>query len=244
MSNPLAYDIMLEETGCLESWDKSTIRYLYSNRDKVLKSIRGIIRVTLDEAEDIYADLLLYMYNNSDYDINKAYNSETGHIVSLEGYVNSCVKFSCSKFITAKYNRESMLVSEYGVEEKLNSLYEKIPDDKVNEEFEKVEYTLEDSLNCIEHANRKYRVDLFNIIYLKLLTLVMNKTENTYDKVLKLFGITSKQLSDIKNNLNKDPEIIGAIKVIANCKASIAIKILEDRYIHGFKSIRETIEQM
>ena len=96
----LVYSPLKEEEKQLAGWSKATIDYVLNNKTKVQTSIRGIAKslnkvLQKTDVDDAYMEILHYLYQSDDYNISKAYerSNNVGSIVSLDGYVHSCIKY-------------------------------------------------------------------------------------------------------------------------------------------------------
>lgn len=101
---------MEEGVDDVTGWNKETIDYVTKHRTKVCNQIRGIAKnirkhnLQPSDVEDIYEEVMLYLYKCDDYNIGKAIErSSTNNIVTLEGYLNVCIKYCVVRHCTNMY---------------------------------------------------------------------------------------------------------------------------------------------
>ena len=86
----LVYNPLMEEEKQLAGWSKSTIDYVLNHKTKVNAAIRGIGKslnkiLQKSDIEDIYMEVLDYLYTCDDYNISKACerSSNAGVVLSF-----------------------------------------------------------------------------------------------------------------------------------------------------------------
>ncbi len=227
-------------------WEKETVQYAVENKKKIIQLIRsntrGITNINAMDYEDIYSEFLEYLYKSSDYDIQKATEySSSGSMVTLEGYVNNCVRYCIKRYITAAYRRDKVIVREPIVDDegKEKELLETLQDEKSSEEFENICYDVESYLNSIEYKRYRYGADIFLLLYVRILTLEMDNSK--YRSILEVLGVPKKDLAEIEKKLTTDQDIMQAFKAVTLCDTEQAIEFLE-RKVYGAKQIRKTIK--
>lgn len=99
----MTYSRLLEEEEnplSLLKWEKSTIKYVLENKNKVYRVIRSytknMISVNSMDIEDIYSNLLEYLGKANDYEHDIV--GIHGSIVSLESYVYTSILFCCKRY--------------------------------------------------------------------------------------------------------------------------------------------------
>lgn len=245
----VVYSPPLEEEEQIPSldWEKETIQYVLNNKSKILKIIRSSIKnmngISSMDIEDIYSDTVVYLYNSGDYDIIKAVDCTTGKVVSLEGYVNLCVKNCVKRYITQMYKREKKIVrgSIKDDEGREKEILDIIADKKTDHEFEKIEYNVKENLDSIEYARYKYGTDIFLILYVRMLTL--ERSEESYKNILNVLGISKKELTELEKKIASDEEIFQVIKEISACETMDAVAVLQEK-VYCSKQIKDTILSM
>ena len=242
----LVYCPFLEEEST-EGWDKETIEYIQNNRQKVMRAIYGIARsmgrrrLQTTDIEDIYSQLLLYMYKTEDYDVLKATSGcGDGRVLSLEGYINSCIKYCILRHIQEE-GKEIRRRARNKVEDGRElELLDTVPDEEANELFDEILIDLKEYCDMCEHSRYKYGPDIFLVWYVRLLTL--GKREGLYEKVLEVLGIDRGELIKVEELSRKDGLMAGFAKAITTAGIDASINIIED-YVYSAARIREVIEQ-
>lgn len=243
----LAYHPLKEEIK-LTGWSKTTVDYLLANRKKVEISIRGIAKglskvLQKTDVEDIYMDILTYLYNCSDYDISKAYkrSNVSGMIVSLEGYVNSCIKYCVIRAVTNNYSSEKKLVRERNTDKdgKEISLFDTIPDTKDNS-IEDFNYQLDTLCKYYEGYRYSFGPDIFLIWFIRLQTILNDKNDR-YKDILLVLGISKKDIHAIEKETGVDGVMINIAKAITLVGIEEAIEILRD-YTYCADKIQRVVE--
>ncbi len=247
----LIYSPLLEEDKTVDSWDKLTIDYIYKNKSEVYKIINGIVRRTrkrpLQEVDidDIFSEIVIYLYKSDDYNINKAIdNSKNGTIVSLEGYVNSCIGYCVMRYLSKMYNKNKNVINDSYInmgDSGNVSMFDYIPDNTYDEEVEDRWLDLEQQCKIHEHSRYKYGHDIFLIMYVRLLTLSKG-LNGKYNEILNILGINRKELSNIEEEALRDSEgiVTDITKAITNIEIDDAILVLE-KYVHSAKNIKNVI---
>ncbi|MEM4385952.1 MAG: hypothetical protein QXD03_05335 [Candidatus Anstonellales archaeon] len=169
------------------SWDKSTIEYVLSNENKVKEVIRSIAlkracKIHAEEIEDVYGELLLYLYKCDDYDINKAI-SNNGKVISLQNYVSSCAKYCLLRYLSLK---ESVVDSNITNEDGESiSLLDLVSDGWSEDDIQRDKLSISDVLDMYKSYRYYNGIDLYSVLYIKLLAVKSNKG----DKVNIIFNI-------------------------------------------------------
>lgn len=246
----LVYSPPMEEEECIPSlaWDKDTIKYVTEHRNKVMKTIRGSAKSmssfnTMD-IEDIYSHVIEYLYKSDDYDVQQGLEkSNSGNLVTLEGYVNSCIKFCVKRYITDAYRREKDITRDGIVDDegREKELIDIIPDNKAHIEFDDIGYDAEETLKNLECIRYKYGVDIFMVLYVRMLTI--GESENKYRSVLEVLGVSKKELGELEKRTANDEDVIQAIKALSLCNSDIAMKLLE-KTVYNAKRIAETVASL
>lgn len=242
------YSPLLEESDSTAGWSKETIEYVYKNRSKVYSSIRGIAKslskiLPTADVEDIYAEVLLYMYNCDDYNINKAINrSSSGSMVSLEGYVHSCIKYCVMRYVTKKNKREKNIIKETIVDEdgREQSIFDTIPDSSLNRPYENMVYDISAVLKAAESRRYYYGPDLYLVWYIRLLT-VDYSDKSVYKDILEVLEVDKKELSDLEKRSRSDELMVSIAKAVTKSNIEDALKEFE-KYVYSFERIKSVIE--
>ena len=240
---------MEEGNEDVTGWEKETIEYVSSHRSKIYAQIRGIAKslrkhnLQTTDVEDIYSDILMYLYNCDDYNISKAIErSSTSTIVSLEGYLNSCIRCCVMRHCTTMYKEEGERVRDIYTDDdgKELSIFDSIADTRSTDHIEVVLYDLESLCKSYEIARYKYGPDIYLIWYIRLLTLSTNN--NLYKDILNILGISKKELSNIEKNAAEDELITTFAKAVNLAGVDKAISIIRP-YIFSANKIDKTISE-
>lgn len=244
----LVYYPLKEEDKQLAGWSKTTIDYVLANKTKVLTSIRGIAKsfnkiLQKADVEDVYMEILDYLYSCDDYNISKAYerSSNVGVIVSLEGYVHSCVKFCVIRYVTNQFNAEKPIVREFikDDEGKELSLFDTIPDSSETNYLDFC-YSLESICKAYESQRYQYGPDLFQIWFIRLQTIINNKNDR-YKDILAILGISKKDISIIEKETDMDGAMISIAKAVTLIGVEEASDVIR-KYTYSADKIQKVIE--
>ena len=241
------YCPLKEEEQQLTGWSKSTIDYVLHNKSSVETSIRGIAKslnkiLQKTDVEDIYMEILDYLYTCDDYNISKAYErSCNGAIVSLEGYVHSCIKYCVIRFVTTSFNTEKQLIRDYTIDDdgKELSLLDTIADVK-EAEYGDIGYQLDVICKSFESQRYAYGPDIFQIWFVRLQTMLCDKSDR-YKDILTILGISKRDIAKIEKEANYDGAMISIAKAITLIGVEEAVKIIRN-YTYSASKIERVIE--
>lgn len=243
----IAGPLFEESSEDVKGWQKETVNYVASNRSKILRQIRAIAKTKRKQSlqtadvEDIYSEILLYLYNCDDYNINKAIDrSSTGNIVSLEGYLNVCIKFCVIRHCNQMKNVETDTMSDTIIsgEDKELSIFDTIPDKSSDITLDHLVYDFRTLCESCTPVRYRYGTDIYLVLYIRLLTS-FDVTGETYKTILSILGITKKDLSKIEKG-SEDEIMFGFAKAISLSDASEAISILEE-YVYSSNLIKDMV---
>ena len=244
----LVYSPLKEEEKQLAGWSKATIDYVLDNKTKIHASIRGIAKslnkiLQRTDVEDVYMEILDYLYQSDDYNISKAYerSSNAGVIVSLEGYVHSCVKYCVIRYVTNEFSIEKNLVRDQlkDDEGKELSLFDTIPDTQETG-YDDFGYNLESICKAFESQRYTYGPDLFQIWFIRLQTMLNNKNDR-YKDILTILGVSKKDIAIIEREANKEGAMISIAKAITLIGVEEAVEIIR-KYTYSADKIQKVIE--
>lgn len=243
---PLMEDVSEDVTG----WDKATIDYVSRNKSKVYNQIRGIAKtlrkknLQATDIDDIYEEVLIYLYNCDDYNLSKAVErSSSGTIVSLEGYLNVCIKFCVMRYCTSMFKEEKEIIHEVvnpDSDDKELCLLDNIADVRSSEHIETILYDLESICKSCEPLRYKYGPDIYLILYIRLLTLNCKDSPELYKDILNILGISKKELNAIEKLSVEDELMTSFVKAIDITGVKRAIEIIRP-YVYSAKRIEDTI---
>ena len=239
----IVYSPLMEEVDNNEGWSKQTIDYVIKHKSRVQQSIRGIAKnrgklLPTADVEDIYMDLVQYLYKCDDYNIEKAYSEN--NLVSLDGYIHSCIKFCVIRKVTQKYKEEKMQTSDNVTDEdgKELSLLDTVADKK--DIYENSEATdLREICEQCESERYSLGFDMFTLWFVKLETILHNKTDR-YCEVLELLGITKKDLADMEQSGRTNESMMGIAKAITVIGTAEALNVLKD-FTYSYRRIEDVV---
>lgn len=243
----ILYSPLKEEDRALTGWSKSTVDYIQSHKTKVCGTIRGIakgLNKNLQKAdiENIYQEILVYMYTCDDYNISKACErSSNGDIVSLEGYVHSCVKFCVIRYVTKQFENDKKEVPDIvkDVDGKELSKFDAIADTR-NQGFDNAFYEIRETCKSFESQRYLFGPDLFQIWFVRLLTLIYNK-EDKYTDILVVLGVSKTDICNIQKEANYDGAMLSIAKAISIIGIENAIEVIRD-YTYSADKIQRVVE--
>lgn len=241
--NEYMYSPLMEEqtTPIEQLWEKQTVQFAIEHRSKVMQMVRSAVKTiyknTLPkfDVEDIYSEVVEYLLKCEDYDIEKAIErgreSKEGTIVTLESYVNTNVKYCVKRYITARYQRDRLVISDVIYDdEKESRLSDIIPDAKAELDFEGIGIDLESTLRCLENKRYVYSADIFLVLYVRI--AMTGKSDESYTKALEVLDISKKALAELERQSIGDDEVMTAIKAISLTEGDEA-KIALRKYVFG-----------
>ena len=244
----IVYSSLMEEEKQHAGWSKATIDYVTSNKYKITTSIRGIAKshnklLQRADIDDLYNEILCYLHNCDDYNISKAYehSNGSGAIVSLEGYVHSCVKFCVIRHITQTYDTEKSVVREYVKDDegKELSLFDTIADSSHNV-YSDFGYQLDSICKSFETHRYEYGPDIFQIWFVRLQTLVSNKRDR-YKDILNVIGISKKDIAYLESQSKEEGAMLSIAKAVSLVGVEESLKVIRN-YTYSADKIERVIE--
>jgi len=245
----LVYNPLKEDEENLTGWSKMTIDYVLHNTTKVQTSIRGIAKslnkiLQKTDVEDIYMEILDYLYKCDDYNVSKAYerSSNVGVIVSLEGYVHSCIKYCVIRYVTNQFGLEKKTVREVTKDDdgKDISLFDTLPDSNGGIAYNDMCYELDEICKAYEYQRYYFGPDIFQIWFVRLQTMIHNKQDSFKDILISL-GITKKEVAQIEKMNNNDGAMMSIAKAVSIIGVEEAVKILR-KYTYSADRIEKVVE--
>lgn len=241
----LVYCQLKEEENQTEGWNKATIDYIMKHKRAVYSTIRGIAKsrgkfLAYADVEDLFQNILTYLYKCDDYNLEKACKENV--IVSLEGYVKTCVKYCTIRYVTGLYDDEKTKMSEYMLDDegKEMSIFDTISDKKHEQTFNNYGYDLREICELFECERYKFGPDIFLIWFVRLQTVAKGKSDK-YKDVLEILGISRKELTDIEKNSVVDGVMTSIAKAVSIVGMEEAIEVLKD-YTYSYKKIIDVID--
>lgn len=242
----LVYCSLLEEESTPNGWSKSTVEYVLSHRSHVTRTIRGIAKnigriCQQSEVDDIHEELLHYLYKSDDYSIEKACNTETGTVVSLDGYIHTCIKNCVKRYITEEAEHERKQVRETVREEegKELSLFDTIPD-KADQGFDNIFYNLESLCEAYESCRYQSGIDIFQMWYIRLLTLQYKKKE-AFDAILEIIGVSNRDILNLKRTSTCEGPMLSIAKAVSLTGLDKSIEIIK-KHTYSANQIEQVVK--
>lgn len=243
----IVYSPLKEESNNTAGWSKETIDYVQNNRKSIYKSIRGIAKgfnriLQTADVEDIYGELICYLYNCDDYNIDKAITrSNSGSMVCLEGYIHTCIKYCVIRHTSemSKYEGNLLRESFKDPEGKELSLFDTIPDGNTESNYSDIGYDIRELLRSLECFRYAFGPDIFLIWYIRLLTL--SYKNDIFSKIMEILDINKRDMYEIEQKTSKSELMSSIARAITLIGPERTIKELEN-YVYGHKRIQKLIE--
>ena len=239
----LTYSNMLEIPEVENNdWEKRTVQYILKNYNKVRKTVRfmgkGLSEYQID---DIMSDVVLYFKDAGDYDIERAYNEVTDTYLSLEGYISVGIKHCIQRYKTEVYGHEknvvhSTVISEDGEKD----IFDTIQDRSSLDEMNNIGYDLGSALKSIRCMRYRYGIDIYMLIYIRLLT--KNKS-NMYFNILEALGISKRELAETERKLSRETDMQCLVKAICLNESADIISEIE-KYVYGCNQLKEAVNMV
>ena len=243
---PLFEDDVVDVTG----WDKETVKYAIKN-SKIIKkrihaeAVRLVKNVDKELVNDIFQEVMLYMYKSDDWNSVKAVEkSSTGKMVDIKGYVNSIVRFCVLRNCVEDYRHKRNKISEVfkDVDDKELSILDTIPDVHSSEAFNVFDFDFETLCRSYEPLRYRFGPDLYLVLYVRILTAENGRYDNVYLNILDVMGISKTDIMNL-NSKAEDAAMVNMVSAIKNISASEAISILE-RYVYSASMVKKTVLSM
>ena len=239
---------LMEQPKSIQGWQKSTIDFAWKNKGKVMGIIKSTAKkstkvLTSADYEDIYMECIAYMFNCDDYDISKACTGTS--VVSLDGYVFTCVKYCTLRYITNVYKdekhiqRDLIKVDEEGKE---YSIFDTLADEKNDINIDGMMYKLDNICKTYEYQRYMLGADIFQLWFVRLKTISCGKRDK-YDAIIAVLGISRKNLATAERNAVSDGIMFNIAKAISLVGIEKAIEILR-KYTYCASKIERTIEKI
>jgi len=242
------YTYPFEGDSAEKGWSKSTVIYLIENRDKVYRTIRGMVKnmrciINSYDVDDLYQEILEYMSSCEDYDVSKAYSKRgDGTIVGIEGYVHSCVKFCIKRYITRNYritkNHIDNIVKDEAGDD--NSIFNYIPDQKSYTQYSDKLLSIEEICKNSEEKRYKFGMDIFTMFYVAMVLEKIDK-RHKMKEVITALNIIGKELEDTRIRAERDGIASEIARAVALTNLEKAIEEI-GKYVYGKESIDKLIE--
>lgn len=241
----LIYSPLMEESQPVTGWSKATIEFVTNNKTKILNSIRGIGKslnkqfLQKADIDDIYMEILQYLYTCDDYNVEKAFerSNNAGVVVSLEGYVHSCVKYCVLRYLTDKYKKEKPLISDYVKGREELSIFDTIPDK--NKPDINSQTDLREICENIKSKRYAYGVDVYQIWFIRLKTMSINKNDK-YHEILDVLNISTKDVSFVEKS-DTEGIMMSIAKAVTLIGVDMSLDIIR-KYVYSAKNIEKVIE--
>lgn len=242
MNEVLLYYPLIEE-DTTKGWNKDTIEYLSNNRSKVYDMIRKSMKGHYGnkyDIDDIFGDLVEYMYRAEDYSLERATNHfSSASVIPIEGYINKSVE-NCVKRYFQKYARyEGQIKRElpYSTEDgKELNILDTVPDNGASEKIDEIVYDIEDVCKSSESYRYVYGVDIYMLWFIRL--LLENKESDIFNHVTSLLDceihkINKKDSGYLMSSFAKAINTAGTQKSIGVIK----------QYVYSADKVEEVVKQ-
>ena len=224
------------------SWNKDTVEFALNNKKTVenyiKKNSKSMGKITANDIDAIYSDLLSYLYKNEDYNLVDAYNkSSSNTVVSLSGYIYSCCKFCTKKYMTDKYKISKVSVSEtveYDGDEL--PIFDTIADTKSYEQFESIGLGLNEICKTYRCYRYRFGQDIFLMWFIRLLTINYGKADK-FKNVSAMLGIDS----TIGVNCESEQVMIDIAKAVSLVGVDDAIDIIK-KYVYSADRVEAAVQ--
>lgn len=243
----LTYSPLIEEDEDVAGWDKETVTYAMQNKRRIMATMKGIAikhhsrNIQPADVDDMFSDLVMYLHDHDDYDINKAIErSSNGTVVGIEGYVFSCAKFCTSRYCKEMNFRHSNVVGETTMVDQDNelSLFNSIPDTKAEINIDSIIYDLPTVCKSCEPLRYKFGPDIYQVWFVRLLTSGPNQ-DNIFKSTLEVLGISSRELMQLELH-NEDAVMLSIAKAVNLAGTRAAIDEIR-KYVYAASSIERTV---
>lgn len=238
---------MEEEKVDVTGWNKETIEYVSKHKSKIHAQIRGIAKNTrkviqTTDVEDIYSEVLMYLYNCDDYNISKAIErSHNNTMVTLDGYINVCIKFCVARYCIKlnKEEKETVHASISDEDGKELNILDNIADSKSIDTMDMILYDLETVCRSCEAIRYKYGPDIYLVWFIRLLTL-NKENKNLYKDILNILGISKKELLKVEKYAVEDELMTTFARAIDISGVEESINIIRP-YVFSARKIELTV---
>ncbi len=227
------------------AWLKETLQYAMNHKSRVMKTIRSCSKnkmmLSSHDVDDIYAELIEYLHKSEDYSIQKAMEASSSNTVpTLENYVNTCTKNCVKRFLSKKGRIEKFTVKSITIDEdgKERDLIDTVPDQASSEQYEIACTNIGDILKSLEHKRYFYGADMFQLIYVRLLT--MGAEDYKYREILDVLGVSKKDLMELDRKMSKDVDVLDLMKAIVKCGEQSAVPFIE-KMVYNSAGLKNTI---
>lgn len=254
MEESVIYSTFLEEYST-QGWNKETVEYLIKHRQKMLMYARRYISrynpmQASSLADEVYQETLKYAYNTSDYDLEKACNTISGEIKTIDGYVRGLLfqkarQVACK---TAERNRLCMSENIRNSDDDTVSIFDTMSNISTLPNERDIGMELDFSRVCMnnEFIRHRYPIDLYSLIYFKL-TLDKNisdvKIRNAaYECYLEVNGCSYNNFKYFCNNKGRE-ELHEFLVALTHVEIDTALNVLK-HYIPEHEHIDLVVKEI
>lgn len=244
----IVYSPLKDEAPSVEGWDKATVAYAVSHKKWVESSIRSACKshtfggrtLNKSEVEDIYSEVLNYLYKAQDYDLNCAQSqTDEGTFISMRSYVGKLIQAVTKRMLKIDKDNEDNLVRDVVNDDGDElSLIDTCPDLESAREMESSDLTLRELCESYEYLRYKNHADLFSVWYIRLKTQLANKADK-FNDILDAVGISKKYMEQLSKSQNR---LMRAMALaVTNIEIDEALDILSE-YTFATKILDNAIE--
>lgn len=235
---------LIENHDELEGWKKDTVEYATQNKGKVYAKIRGIAknihgkRLQSWEVDDIYSDVMMYMFKTDDYDTERAIVGDG--IVSFESFISICIKYCVIRYCTNVWNERHNVVSNVvTTEDGELDLLDTVPNRMNMYDEDAIMYDLAKLCESYEPYRYIRGIDIYQIWLIKIL-IMKYKKDSKYAQLLKILNINNGMSN---SDIGEDSIMANLAKAINLAGTEKSIEILKN-YVFGQESIERAIINM
>ena len=230
-----------EEEDNKLGWDKMTVKYANEHRKDLLRTIKHKIYSfsdsLIDDAEDVFGDLMIDLYKAEDYNMFVEGNITTG----VGSYVAVRLGYIVQTFIKEAYdirkNRKDVVVKDEDGE--TIEIFDTIP--SYEDGYDRVLYAcdVENFLKPLEFRRYEFGIDLFQALYVRISGNILHMPDSLCHEVLS--SLSGKSVAVIRDTLGRmmdDEDIISAVHAIDGAGTVDGIK----PHVYGVEQVDAAIK--
>ena len=235
------------ESNLCPSWDKESLRYAMNHKKQLLKYIESSCnskptknKLSKDDYDDIYEELIIFLYKHKDYSEELAYNKERKSFVDLKSYIEIMAGYMCQTYIQNDKKTNSNRVDHIQQvgDEEVNIL------DNTKDESKEINISKFLSLDKILEqnlCNRYYNnVDIYLVWYIRITT----ENDDTYNKVLGILNINKNNIKSKKRVETKLSELMKSIAKAVSLEGTESAKETLKKYVYSYDDIDRLIANL
>ena len=228
----------------VDLWEKSTVRYIASNRHKInrwlqrslsRKSNRAIVVEYDYIIDELYSKLLEYFLDREDFDPD--IGTFEGYIISGIGYIVERHYSELSKSFEKMVSMDKQIEnSEKDTRETFGDTLWK-QETLVDEEYRDNIKDIDSMCKCMEYRRYVYGVDLFLVSYIG--AKIVEVEEKQAEWYLDRLGISKESIQTAYKRLKRDEQYIQFIKLLSKDRRAVGVI---RKYVYGAKLIDKILK--